>query len=331
MTTAWGITDGSTGMVNQVKAMAMALGVPIELKKVVIRTPYVWLPNPFHAMFLKPFIFPGMIEGSVSDHLKAPWPELIISCGRRGAIAAMGLRHYIAKQKKRFPTRFIHIQDPHVNSHNFDVVVAMEHDRITGDNVIKTRFSLHSITPDALALAAEKFRPKFAAYPEPYIAVLLGGATHRYKFTSFAMLDVIKSLQTLADQTKGSLLITPSRRTGEANIAQLRQTFADYPRVCVYDGEGENPYMGMLALAERIVVTNDSVNMMTEAQATGKPFYILPLHGHKNTKAADFAQRLLFECIARPLEEPRGSWTYPVNNEMGHIAEQIRRMLLEPL
>ncbi len=63
-------------------------------------------------------------------------------------------------------TQFIHIQDPQAPARHFDLVVAMEHDKITGDNVIKTHFALHSITPEKLAGAAETFAPRFADFPK---------------------------------------------------------------------------------------------------------------------------------------------------------------------
>ena len=40
-------------------------------------------------------------------------------------------------------------------------------------------------------------------------------------------------------------------------------------------GDGENPYQGYLAAADRIVVTPDSVNMLSEACAAGKPVFTL--------------------------------------------------------
>src|ERR1700749_2478640 len=47
----------------------------------------------------------------------------------------------------------------------------------------------------------------------------------------------------------------------------------------VWDGVGENPYFGMLALADRIVVTQDSVSMISEAAATTAPVVVVELPG----------------------------------------------------
>ena len=39
----------------------------------------------------------------------------------------------------------------------------------------------------------------------------------------------------------------------------------------------DNPYLGFLALADRIIVTSDSMSMLVEATATGKPVFVFDL------------------------------------------------------
>jgi mitochondrial fission protein ELM1 len=252
-----------------------------------------------------------------SDSLAAPYPDVVISCGRRAALVAMGLKTRAPK------TRFIHIQDPQMPSRYFDLVVAMQHDKIEGVNVIKTQFALHAITPEVLARARLQFEPMFASYATPRVAVLLGGSTNKYQLDADAMQQVIASLQELLVGAQCSLLITPSRRTGEDNIKQLRQAFAGDSRVYIYDFAGENPYMGLLALADAIVVTNDSVNMMSEAHATGKPVYILPLAEHTNTKPARFAEMLMQNSIAKEIGISLEQWNYKTSDEMQRLAKEI--------
>jgi mitochondrial fission protein ELM1 len=247
-------------------------------------------------------------------------PDLVISCGKRGAMAALGLRAHYPDAK----TRFIHIQDPRIDPRYFDLVVAMAHDKVNAPNVLKTRFALHTVTPQALQGAALHFAPRFAGYGRPLAAVLLGGSTHKYRMTEAAMRAIIASLQRLLDHSPCSLLITPSRRTGGGYIEMLNQAFAGNPRVYVYDFCGENPYMGMLALADAIIVTDDSVNMMSEACATGKPLYILPLAGHVDTKPERFAAQLLHDRIARRLDGALETWPYEVIDEMSGLAQEIK-------
>lgn len=327
MASCWGITSGSAGMAAQVHALATALGLNPEMKTIVIRKPFVWLPNRFYTGFLEPLVVPYAIARG-SDKLTAPWPEIVISCGRRGAIAALGLRHRIRAEGGS--TKFIHIQDPHTDPKYFDLIVAMAHDKITGANVIKTRFALHTVTPAALASASARFYAQFSDYPRPYISVLLGGSTNKYTLVPADMHNIAELLQRALDTTSASLLITPSRRTGEDNIALLQKKFAGNKRVYIYNFSDENPYMGLLALGDTIFVTNDSVNMMSEAYATGKPLYILPLPGHRDTKPARFADALIRDAIAREFEGAVEHWDHRVENEMGGLAAEIRKRLPLP-
>jgi len=316
---AWGITSGAAGMEAQVRAVADALAIPCDIKKAQLRAPFVYLPNGFYTGALKPLAL--SLLDPASDALLPPWPDLVISCGRRAAAVALGI-------KAQSPiTKFIHIQDPHISSRHFDAVIAMAHDKITGPNVIKTRFALHTITPARLEEARQHFAPRFAAYPAPYIAVLLGGSTNKYRLQPDAMRHIISQLEQLLAATSGSLLITPSRRTGAENTALLREVFAGNSRVYIYDCIEENPYLGMLALADAVVVTDDSVNMMSEAHATGKPLYILPLPRHHHSKPAAFAQGLVQDGIARKWNGALEKWDYPINHEMANLAGKLRTFL----
>ncbi len=306
MTTCWGITDGSAGMVAQVSSLSAAMSLVPEMKIISLKKPWALLPNICYDSPLKSCILPYAL--CEPENITASCPDMVISCGRKAALVALALK------KKHSGIKAIHIQDPQLSPQYFDVVVAMEHDKVKGNNVIKTLFALHSITPEALATAKEKFAPRFLAYPQPHIAVLLGGSTNKYTLTKEHMENVIVDLQEWLAGTKGSLLITSSRRTGAENLADLQQAFAGNKNVYIYDGKEENPYMGMLACADEIIVTNDSVNMMSEAFATGKPVTILELEGHENTKPARFAEMIK-------------SHPQMTGDEMQKLAQQVKVMI----
>lgn len=321
--TCWGITDGSAGMAAQVKALAASLGIEPEMKTVRVKMPWVKLPNLCYATPLRRLVVPWLIEDGC-DTLDGPWPDLIISCGRRGAIITSALRSKIKRGGQDKAPYFIHIQDPQMPARYFDLVIAMAHDRIEGDNVIKTRYALHQVTPVTMAQAREQWEPAFAQYNKPLVAVLLGGSTNKYTLTEQAVGRVVTVLDRLLKNMDGSLLITPSRRTGEENIARLRAAFEGNDRVYMYDFVGDNPYQGMLALADTFIVSNDSVNMMSEAVATGKPVHIIAFAGHYGTKPSRFAGNLIRSGIARTLGARLEVWEYPPENEMFQLAETVR-------
>jgi mitochondrial fission protein ELM1 len=135
----WGLTDGSAGMVAQVRALAAALGRPVVMKTIRVRKSVAWLPNGVHGAVLRPFIFPRFLAPG-SDDLTAPWPDLVVSCGRRAGLVAAGMR----AKRGDARTRFIHVQDPQMSPRHFDLVVAMAHDRVQGANVNKTVIALHA-------------------------------------------------------------------------------------------------------------------------------------------------------------------------------------------
>lgn len=272
---ALGITDGSAGMVAQVRALANVLGAELELKTVVVNKAWRYLPNKAFDWGLVRF-FPVS-----SDTLPTPYPDLVISCGRKGALVAANIR------EGNKAAKFIHIQDPQMSPGHFDVIIAMEHDKVRGPNIIRTEYALHDITPHKLAEAKALWEPFFAHLPKPWHAVLIGGSTNKYRMTKAATEKLIAEMEKIG----GTLLITTSRRTGTENIRLLEARYRGSKHF-LFTSVGDNPYLGMLACADKIYVTNDSVNMMSEAAASGKPVLILPLLGHENTKPARFAERI---------------------------------------
>ncbi len=91
----------------------------------------------------------------------------------------------------------------------------------------------------------------------------------------------------------------PSRRTGEATAARAARACSRACRPRIWDSSGENPYFGMLALADAIVVTADPVSMVSEAAATGKPVHVVALDGGSE-KFAHFHRAMTEAGITRP-------------------------------
>ena len=81
-------------------------------------------------------------------------------------------------------------------------------------------------------------------------------------------------------------MITTSRRTPGELVDVLRSLAKEYPLTFLWDGSGDNPYTAMLAIADFIVVTADSYNMIGEATATGAPILLFePSGGHRKLTA----------------------------------------------
>jgi mitochondrial fission protein ELM1 len=281
----WVVTDGKSGMESQCVGLAEAL----ELDPTIIR---VSLRNPWRD--LAPHLRIGLQHAFIGDPLAPPWPELLIATGRQSVPASLYM-------KQMSPgTRRVQIQNPGISPRNFDLVITPMHDNLWGANVIQTIGALHRVTPEKLAAEARLLEPRLAGLPRPFIGVLVGGANGAHRFDVEDARRLAAEIASQTAKTGGSALVTPSRRTGEANIAELRAALASTPGF-VWDGAGANPYYGMLALADVILATADSVNMITEACATGHPVYIYDLPGGA-AKSQRFQQALILRGYARRYE-----------------------------
>ncbi|HSR55411.1 MAG TPA: mitochondrial fission ELM1 family protein [Alphaproteobacteria bacterium] len=270
---AWVITEGHAGIEVQAIALAEALGLDPVVKR--IKAPFLWGWMPA-TVWPAPILFARLMGGK----LKPPWPDILITCGRRSAALSLAIRK---KSRKNWAagTFTVHILNPQVESTGWDVVITPRHDlanlrqhRHLGPNVIATLGSLHRLDPKALAEEAEKVRERFQDLPRPLVAVLVGGPSSAYSMGPDAMETLGRQLLSLHEKTGCGLAILTSRRTGAENVAVLKSVL-EGTGAYIWDGEGENPYRGLLGLADALVVTCDSVNMATEAAATGKPLYVV--------------------------------------------------------
>ena len=66
----------------------------------------------------------------------------------------------------------------------------------------------------------------------------------------------------------------------------------------------DNPYLGFLALAERIIVTSDSMSMLVEAIATGKPVFVFDLGGRDAGGSGFLPKSPGADLVAGPLVRP---------------------------
>jgi uncharacterized protein len=300
-------------MENQCVGLAEAVGVRCEVKHVRRpRAPFRYLP---------PRLWPNPLANTATGtRLAPPWPDLLISSGRGSVAAALAVRN--ASTSKTFA---VHIQSPYVTPSCFDLVVVPLHDSLRGSNVLVTRTALHRVTRKQLQEAAQHFKTALLHLPRPLIAVLVGGSNKHQKFSPDAMYRFAQGLLRAARESRGSLAVTPSRRTGEVNEQILREHLRSVPTF-FWDGTGENPYLGILALSDAIVVTSDSISMASEASATGKPVHIFSV-GDGGRKLRDFHKTLLNDGVARPFTGTIQSWSYNPPDETGRIAALVRGRL----
>ncbi len=253
------ISDGRAGNARQADALGGALSADFTALTLKPHAPWRWSA---------PRRWPGA-EGAYGAGfaalLDAP-PGIAVGCGRQAALATRLLRERGAKA--------VQILDPRLDPALWDLVVVPEHDRLRGPNVIATLGSLHPIDDAWLAHARAELAA-FAELPRPINAVLLGGTSRHARFDRMAFEVLASKLEAVLAREGGSVLLTTSRRTSKELRDELAHRYDETPGVVWRSTkDGPNPYAGMLAWADRIVCSPDSVNMISEACATNVPVFV---------------------------------------------------------
>ena len=312
----WAVHDGKIGMANQVLGLAEAVGYPVIEKAVALRAPWrhlapsLWL-HPMAA--LKP-------EGA---RLEPPWPDLLIACGR--SVTALALA---VKRASRGRTLWVQVQDPRFGRRHVDLMVVPQHDPARGENVLLTMGAVHRVRPTSLEAGRARFAPLLAALARPLVGVLIGGSNRVYRLTPAVAANLGGQLAALAARGFG-IAITPSRRTADAALKALTEPLRGVTHY-IWSGTGENPYLGLLAHADALVVTGDSVNMVSEAASTGKPVHVVALEGG-SAKFQRFHELFRRADIARAFTGEIEHWTYQPPDDTERAAAEIRRRMSQRL
>jgi mitochondrial fission protein ELM1 len=266
----WALLGYKAGDNTQVRSLATALQWPWESRQLHYRSTEL-LSN----LLLGPTL--AGVSPAASDRLEPPWPDLVISSGRRNEPVARWIRKTSGGK-----TKLVHVGRPWADPGHFDLVLTTPQYAVPpAANVMEIPLPLHGLTVARLQSAREQWSAVLSALPAPRIVLLVGGNSGTFLLTA----DRIRQLRAAADrrvrEAGGSLLVTDSARTpAEARDALFADL--DVPHHAFrwgHDGD-DNPYLGYLALGDEFIVTGDSVSMVAEACATGKPVFLVHPQKH---------------------------------------------------
>ena len=303
----WAMSEDLAGLRSQALGLAEAAGLSVDLRALTPAAPWKWMaakfwPNPLAA---------------VAEAVRAPFPWLAIGSGGRAGAVLAALR--------RKSMRVVQVQNPRMDLSRFDLVIANHHDELTGSNVFVSRTALHRVTPERLVADAGVWRARLAPFRRPMVAVLLGGSNGRFRLDRDAGARLAADLASMAERDKVGIVVTPSRRTDPAVTDLIRSALAPAGG-WVWDLTGDNPYFGMLALADLIIVTQDSVSMISEAVATDAPVMIASLPGSWRRQSL-FLKPLLDADRVRRFDGRFSAWKVSPLDDTPAAAAEMRRRL----
>ncbi|MEM7023701.1 MAG: ELM1/GtrOC1 family putative glycosyltransferase [Pseudomonadota bacterium] len=251
----------------QITTLAEALGWPSEAKYLAFRKSQL-ITNLLAGQNLL-----GLIKEQ-SSPLTPPWPDLMITSGRRNEPVCRWIRAQGAG------SRLVHLGRPWAPLTCFDLVVTTPQYHLPeAANVLMNTTPLHRVTAARLDEAARVWGPRVAHLPRPLVAVMMGGNSGPYILDAEAGALLGRAASAYAKRRGGSLVVSSSARTSASAVAALEASLDVPAEIFRWRADvKENPYYGYLALAEAIIVTCESMSMLAEACATGKPVFMFDLN-----------------------------------------------------
>ena len=308
----WGITGGRRGNDVLVEGVAQALGGTFRLIHTDLRPPWTWLA-PYR---------PAEAAAKADPNIAPPYPDLVIASARQAVPHARYLKR---ASGGRVFTAFL--QNPLVDPKHFDFVWAPQHDNLSGANVMTTLLSPHAMQISGLQAEARNLMGRLLP-SQPVgqvVTVLIGGPNAVYPFKQAEFMRLLDGLVPVAE-AGNQLLITLSRRSPPHWQTLLRQKLPA-GSYFLWDGPsaelgGLNPYRAMLGLADRIIVTGDSINMVGEACLPGVPVQVFALAGG-SAKFRRFHEAILAEGHVRPFDGTLPGWQAHSLNATPQIADAL--------
>ena len=305
------LTQGMHGMISQVEGMAKALNTEFNHKIVRLSFPWNFVPPKFTP--ISEIILKDKTYLTENENL-----DLIISCGRKSVIPSILL-------KKKNPKIFtIHIQDPKVSLKNFDIIIAPEHDNLTGENVFNSKGAIHYITESKINRAKPYLTNKIKS--QKIVSLILGGPNKHYSFDEDQLVKIFNEIRSNFISKGYEIIVIPSIRTPKTIIDLAIKEFGTEGYVA--NSVDKQAYLSAFALATNIVVTCDSTSMISEAATSGKPIYV----AHMKPKRDNYRFKKFFKLfkeigIIRDLGEKVENWTYDKLNEAERLAVTINNKI----
>ena len=302
------LTEGMHGMISQVEGLAKALDIEFIHEKIVINNFWKIIPPRFTP--IKKFVFKNNL---IKDF------NIVISCGRKSVIPSIFL-----KKKYRNKIVNIHIQDPKVSLKNFDFIVVPEHDNLVGENVLQSKGAIHYLRENELE--KNKNYLKSQIREEKLVTLIMGGPNKYYDYNDKDIDKIFKKIKENFINNGYQLVFIPSMRTPQ-NIIDKAKNYYNENQIIITSID-KNAYLSSLSLSDHIIVTCDSISMISEAAITGKPIYIAHMpNKKKNERFKKFFDLFKSLKIIRDLEDSVDNWSYKKLDETNRISRYIKDQL----
>ncbi|MCC6759229.1 MAG: mitochondrial fission ELM1 family protein [Candidatus Omnitrophica bacterium] len=311
------VTDGKAGHLRQAEAIASLLKTAFAERGVTANLPIV--KAEFKNKSLSRFCSVASVAANLFSHrgrqgllrscltedsyvqMMSIKPDFIISCG--SSVAPV---NFLLSQEYQSKSAVI-LKPGILSFRRFDLVVLPRHDmkrKRWPSNVVVTHGAPNLITPQYLAEQTSGLLKRFSHLKSGdnfKIGVLLGGDTPEFVLSEQRVRILVHQLMETAEEAQADILLTTSRRTSARVENLLMRELKKYARckflVLANRENVPEAVGGILGLADVVVVSGDSISMVSEAVSSGKKvaaFFVDDRSGtpFEQTKHGRFLERL---------------------------------------
>lgn len=316
------LSDGKRGHVKQSETLVKEIvrkgnekgppyETPVEKIEVRFRSEFRRLLFPLFALFLIPWA-QGRLRWLRFFLAPACWakiettnPDVIVSAG--AALVPLNLllsRENLAKSvvlmKPGFPFNLFHYDLAVIPAHDRGLLPA-EHLRIQG---VLSGIDLETLETSRRALA-----PSLRDAERVKLSLFLGGRTRGFRLSLAEVETLFEELERTSERLDGDYVVTTSRRTPESVNHFVENWMREHPRcqLAVIAARDSRPEVvpGMMALADWLLVTEDSLSMISEALSSGKRVVVVKMAGNGLPRKHDRFQESLRREWGVPVVEVR--------------------------
>lgn len=311
------LQDGKTGHVKQSRMVAQCAqriaedaGWNYQLHEVAVDFKSRWHHLVFEALMVFPKIGVGGPRMRMLKFFLTPlsWqalnvltPDWVISCG--AALAGLNVYFTKACQAHNMAIQKTGLQP--VN--NFHTVFLPQHDAakcVASRHVVVTKGAPNVIDKPYLVAQEKKFLERFSHLKNSsrsFVGLFVGGDS-RTIFISESQIRVLShQLKSVLRDFQTDLILTTSRRTPARLEQILNQEFRkdDICRLMILANQNNVPEAvgGILSLSKVVIVSGDSISMISEAATSGKTTIVFMAEERKTTLPRQNKHRRFIEHL----------------------------------
>lgn len=237
------------------------------------------------------------LKKNVFNEVSRFFADIVISCGWNPA----ALNLILAEENQ---AKSIVIMKPGaIPVNRFDLAIIPAHDRLKpSSNIVITQAALNLIDEDAMKEGVERIRASgfHLQASKRKIGVLIGGESKNYTLTREIANILVEELLNAAGDLDAHLLVTTSRRTSPEVDGLIKKRLSGNPScpflIIANEKNIEGAVPGILGLSDVVVVSEESISMISEALSSGKPVIVFETQKRgrvQNTKHRRFLDNLV--------------------------------------